>query len=104
VIFTRIREVRKSLGYKSQKEFATSLSICLKTYQNYENGKVNTIPHTFIQKLHFEHNVCIIWLMTGKGTMFTTNCPVVYYINNRDGNIAVNGTVNINTGTDFKLI
>lgn len=107
-IFKRIKEVRKNLGFKNQKEFALSLSVSLKTYQNYENGKVNTIPHTFIQKLYLEHDICILWLMTGKGTMFTTKCPIIHYyinnINNTNGNVAINGTVNVNAGTDnFKL-
>ncbi|RBQ27611.1 hypothetical protein CRU92_00905 [Arcobacter sp. FW59] len=96
MIFKRIKEVRKSLGFKNQRDFAQTLSISLKTYQNYENGKVNAIPHTFIQKLNIEYKVCIVWLVTGQGVMFTTSCPIVYYINNRDGNVAVNGTINVN--------
>lgn len=103
MIFKRIKKVRESLGFLRQEDFAKSIDVKLRTYQSYEQGQVKTVPHTFIVKLYLKYNVCIVWLLTGTGDMFIGQNSTIYYINNRDGNVAVNGgTININKIIDNK--
>ena len=78
LIFDRIIEVRKSLNFHKQEDFANELGMSLRTYQTYEQGKVSTIPHTFIEKLHTMYNISIQWLLFGNGNMFIDKQDIVY--------------------------
>lgn len=73
LIFDRIKQVRKALGFDSQNSFAEELEMKSRTYQTYEQGSVNSIPHTFLCLLNEQYNVSLIWLMTGKGEMFISS-------------------------------
>jgi transcriptional regulator with XRE-family HTH domain len=70
-IFERILKVRTSLNL-NQKEFAEKLSISFRNLQNYETGKTENIPHTFIHSLYDVLHVNLYWLFTGLGQMFET--------------------------------
>jgi transcriptional regulator with XRE-family HTH domain len=64
-IFERILVVRKKFD-ENQKEFAARLNIPLRSLQNYESGKTENIPHSFLKKLvdlGFDAN----WLISGIG-------------------------------------
>lgn len=70
MIFDRIKQVRKALGFESQNTFAAELEMKPRTYQTYEQGSVNSIPHTFLCLLNEQYNVSLNWLLTGKGEMY----------------------------------
>jgi transcriptional regulator with XRE-family HTH domain len=66
----RLIEARKKLGFTSREDFANSLNMPFATLRAYEQGKIDNIPHTFLQKLNEQYNIQIDWLLTGKGEMF----------------------------------
>lgn len=67
-IFDRILKVRTSLQL-NQKEFSEKLSISFRNLQNYETGKTENIPHTFILNLVEKFQINPYWLLFGEGQM-----------------------------------
>lgn len=65
----RLIKARKKLGFTSREDFANALNMPFTTLRAYEQGKVDNIPHTFLQKLNEQYNIHIDWLLTGKGDM-----------------------------------
>jgi transcriptional regulator with XRE-family HTH domain len=64
-IFERIIIIRKKFA-ENQKEFADRLDIPPRSLQNYESGRTENIPHSFLKKLvdlGFDSN----WLISGIG-------------------------------------
>jgi transcriptional regulator with XRE-family HTH domain len=97
LIFNRIKEIREKLGFSRQDDFAKTLDISFRTYQTYEQGQVKVIPHTFIEKLHKQYNVSLEWLLLGKGDIFIDDKSNAIVNVNNSNNVAVNGTICINT-------
>jgi len=92
-IAKRIKEVRKKLGFNTQREFSTELNIPTPTLQKYEQGKV-TIPHTFLEILNKKLNVSIDWILTGQGEIFLPNEKELKIINGNNNNVVVGGGIN----------
>lgn len=69
----RLIELRKTLGFKAQKDFAEVLDMPTRTLQAYEQGTSSSIPSTFIAKLMGQFNVSAEWLLLGRGAMFAKN-------------------------------
>lgn len=69
----RLIELRKALGFKSQKDFASELDMPTRTLQAYEQGTSPIIPSTLIQKLMEKFDVSAEWLLMGHGDMFAKN-------------------------------
>lgn len=65
-ISERIVEIRKASGM-GQKDFATEINVPLRSLQNYEVGRAENIPHTFIEKLIQATSINANWLITGIG-------------------------------------
>lgn len=66
----KIQKIRKSLGFSSREKFAEELNIPFATLRAYEQGKIENIPHSFINTLASKFNVNINWLMSDNGDMF----------------------------------
>lgn len=66
----RLVKARKRLGFTSREDFANALNMPFATLRSYEQGKIDNIPHTFLQKLNEQYNIHTDWLLTGKGSMF----------------------------------
>lgn len=69
----RLIELRKALGFKSQKDFAQVLDMPTRTLQAYEQGTSPIIPSTLIQKLMEKFDISVEWLLFGRGDMFVKN-------------------------------
>lgn len=69
----RLIELRKALGFKSQKDFAEVLDMPTRTLQAYEQGTSPIIPSTLIQKLMLKFDASAEWLLLGHGDMFAKN-------------------------------
>ena len=69
----RLIELRKTLGFKAQKDFAVVLDMPTRTLQAYEQGTSPAIPSTLIQKLMEKFSVSAEWLLLGHGDMFSKN-------------------------------
>ncbi len=54
----KIVEVRKKIGFATQKEFANAIDVPFRTLQTYEQG-TSVIPHTFFQKLYNKFDIDI---------------------------------------------
>lgn len=75
----RLVKARKKLGFTSREDFASALNMPFATLRSYEQGKIDNIPHTFLQKLNEQYNIHIDWLLTGKGDMLidgSKNLPI----------------------------
>ena len=64
----RLKQARKSRGYKNREDLSTEIGVHLSTYGNYERGE--RIPDAvflknFCDTLHINY----MWLFTGMGTM-----------------------------------
>lgn len=69
----RLVKARKKLGFTSREDFANALNMPFATLRSYEQGKIDNIPHTFLQKLNEQYNIHIDWLLTGKGEMIVND-------------------------------
>lgn len=69
----RLIELRKALGFKSQKDFAEVLDMPTRTLQAYEQGTSPIIPSTLIQKLMLKFDASAEWLLLGHGDIFAKN-------------------------------
>lgn len=97
MIKRRLREIREDLGFTRQDEFAKSLDLKFRTYQTYEQGQVQVIPHTLLIKLRTIYGVSIDWLLLGIGEKYINIKESEVNIKNHNGNVAVNGsTITIN--------
>lgn len=68
---SRLALLRKTLGFRTQKDFAEVLDMPWRTLQSYEQA-TTSIPSTFIFKLKNQFNISANWLLFGKGEMFLT--------------------------------
>jgi len=93
-ISVRIKEIRKKLGFNTQKDFAKKIKIPVGTLQTYEQGRVN-IPHTFLEILKNEFSVNTNWLLTGDGEIFNNSQTVEKIITGNNNNVNVGGNFNI---------
>ena len=66
---TRLALFRKTLSFRTQKDFAEVLDMPWRTLQSYEQG-TTSVPSTFIVKLKNKFNISADWLLFGKGEMF----------------------------------
>lgn len=69
----RLITLRKTLGFKSQKDFAEALDMPPRTIQSYEQGISPNIPSSFLQKLMEQFGVSADWLLLGRGDIFSKN-------------------------------
>jgi len=69
----RLITLRKTLGFKSQKDFAEILDMPARTIQAYEQGTSPNIPSSFLQKLMEQFGISADWLLLGRGDMFAKN-------------------------------
>jgi len=69
----RLITLRKTLGFKSQKDFAEILDMPARTIQAYEQGTSPNIPSSFLQKLMEQFGISADWLLLGRGDMFSKN-------------------------------
>jgi phage repressor protein C with HTH and peptisase S24 domain len=69
----RLVKARKKLGFTSREDFANALNMPFATLRSYEQGKIDSVPHTFLQKLNEQYNIHIDWLLTGKGEMIVND-------------------------------
>lgn len=65
----RLKELRKTLGFKNQQEFADALNIKRGTIANYEIGRNEPID-AVVTLICSKFNVNEEWLRTGEGEMF----------------------------------
>lgn len=89
----RLVNARKKLGFSSREDFANALNMPFATLRSYEQGKIDNIPHTFLQKLNEQYNIHIDWLLTGKGNMFVNaqnNLPCAIQSLEDDDSVSVN--------------
>lgn len=77
---SRIKEVRKALGIKSQQEFANNLGISMSNVASYESGR--RCPSDAVIALICErYGVSEEWLRNGTGEMFRENSKDVQITN-----------------------
>jgi transcriptional regulator with XRE-family HTH domain len=74
-INSRIFEVRSHFNL-SQKEFSEKINISFRNLQNYETGKTENIPHTFLYAISETFGVDMNWLFFGKDAMFYQSLPI----------------------------
>lgn len=74
-INSRIFEVRSHFNL-SQKEFAEKINVSFRNLQNYETGKTENIPHTFLYAISEKFGVDLNWLFFGKDSMFYQALPL----------------------------
>ena len=67
-IYTRLIEVRKSLGL-TQKEVSEGAGVALRTYCRYESGEGERDIPSSLLKFIAQNDIDINWLLTGEGTM-----------------------------------
>lgn len=68
-IYSRIAEVRAHSNL-TQKEFSEKINIPFRNLQNYETGKTENIPHTFLLAVCETFEIDLNWLFFGKDNMF----------------------------------
>lgn len=66
---TRLALLRKTLGFRTQKDFAEVLDMPWRTLQSYEQA-TTSVPSTFILKLKNQFNISADWLLSEEGDMF----------------------------------
>jgi DNA-binding XRE family transcriptional regulator len=93
---TRFKEVREENRY-TQKEFAKILN--LKSWQTCKSIETfkQKISIDMATKIEDEFNINLRWLLTGRGAKYLNEDTSSVNVNNHNGNVAVNGTITINT-------
>ena len=93
--FKRLKEIREEKRY-TQKEFADILDLKQAKIRDMEvgRGKVST---EIALKIEDEFNINLRWLLAGRGDKYLNKDTSNVSVNNHSGNVAVNGTVTINT-------
>lgn len=89
----RLVKARKRLGFTSREDFANALNMPFATLRSYEQGKIDNIPHTFLQKLNEQYNIHTDWLLTGKGSMFIEeqkSLPITISTSDDENSVPVN--------------
>ena len=80
----RLIELRKILGFKAQKDFATFLDMPTRTLQAYEQGTSPSIPSALICKLVEKFAISAEWLLLGRGDMFIKNNFIIRNFENSE--------------------
>jgi transcriptional regulator with XRE-family HTH domain len=90
----RLKELRKELKLSS-KIFAENIGEKDYKIRDSETEK-QKIANDLLEKIGIYYNINLNWLLTGKGEMFLSNYNGIN-IKNKNGNVAINGNINVNT-------
>jgi transcriptional regulator with XRE-family HTH domain len=90
----RIKEIRTD-NKLTQEEFANRLSLKQAKVRDIEAGKQKVSVEIAIS-IEDKFNINLRWLLTGRGEKYLGDCNGIN-VNNKNGNVAVNGTITVNT-------
>ncbi|RBQ27610.1 helix-turn-helix transcriptional regulator [Arcobacter sp. CECT 9188] len=90
----RLREVRED-NKLTQKEFAECINLKQEKIRDIENDRAK-ITIEIAMAIEDKFSINLRWLLSGRGDKFLTKDKHTINVNNKDGNVAVNGTININ--------
>jgi len=91
----RFKEIRFDKDL-SQKEYAEAISLKTRQVTEIERGNQKVSIDIAI-KVEDEFNINLRWLLTGRGEKYLNSDANSVNVNNQNGNVAVNGTITINT-------
>jgi len=91
----RFKEIRTEFKL-TQAEFAKKLDLYKAKIGEVEGGR-QKVTHEIAIKVEDEFNINLRWLLTGRGEKYLNSDANSVNVNNHNGNVAVNGTITINT-------
>ncbi len=91
----RLKEIRTD-NKLTQEEFATKINLKQAKIREIE-GDRQKVSVEIAEKIEDEFNINLRWLLTGRGDKYLADCGNKINVNNKNGNVAVNGTITINT-------
>jgi len=93
--YKRLKEVREEKRY-TQKDFAEHIDLKQAKIRDIEVGR-GKISTDIALKIEDEFNINMRWLLSGRGDKYLNKDSNYVNVNNHNGNVAVNGTITIQT-------
>ena len=92
---TRLKEVRTD-NKMTQDEFASELKLKQAKIRDIEYGK-QKVSIEIASDIEDKFNINMRWLLSGRGDKYLNKDSNYVNVNNHNGNVAVNGTITIQT-------